>query len=144
MYQKTLVSLAGGLWAIMMTQLLSAQSLTITLENVKDSSGVIMLQLMQGEEEFNGATPAFASYLQRAQQGTMTFQSNNLPNGYFAVRIMHDLNGNGELDSNFVGMPTEPWAMSNNARGNFGPPTWEQVKFAVSDESVTQTIKLSK
>ena len=144
MYQKTLISVAGGLWALMMTQLLAAQSLTITLENVKESSGTIMLQLMHGEAEFKGEAAAFASYLQRAQQGTMTFQSNNLPNGEYAVRIMHDLNGNGELDTNFVGMPTEPWAMSNNARGHFGPPTWKQVKFTVSGESVSQTIKLSK
>ena len=56
---------------------------------------------------------------------------------------MHDENGNGELDANFVGIPREPWAFSNNARGNFGPPTWEDTKFELNGQA-TQTIELNQ
>ena len=58
------------------------------------------------------------------------------------ITVMHDRNDNGELDANFVGMPTEPWAFSNNATGSFGPPGWEQVKFAHQGDTV-QRIRLN-
>ncbi len=143
MHIRLMISLAGGLWALLMTQLLAAQTLTITLDNVATEKGTIMVQVMQGEAEFKGDTPAIASFMQRAQKGTMTFQA-SLPAGEYAFRVMHDVNDNGELDSNFVGMPKEPWAMSNNAKGNFGPPSWKSVKFTVADQPVSQTVKLSK
>jgi uncharacterized protein (DUF2141 family) len=49
---------------------------------------------------------------------------------------MHDRNGNGELDTNFVGIPKEPWAFSNNASGVLGPAKWQQAKFELAGETV--------
>ena len=82
--------------------------------------------------------------MQRASAGTMRFQANGLQRGEYAVRVLHDKNGNGELDTNLVGMPREPWAMSNNAKGNFGPPSWTDVKFQVDDGTSQQNIELSR
>ena len=56
---------------------------------------------------------------------------------------MHDENGNGELDANFVGIPKEPWGFSNNAKGKFGPPKWEDVQFSIGEEAVVQAISLN-
>ena len=52
-----------------------------------------------------------------------------IPPGAWAFSSFHDVNGNGELDTNLVGIPTEPWAFSNNARGAVGPPSYEQMEF---------------
>jgi uncharacterized protein (DUF2141 family) len=41
--------------------------------------------------------------------------------GKYAVVSMHDENGNGKMDYNFIGMPTEAWGTSRDARGTFGP-----------------------
>ena len=54
---------------------------------------------------------------------------------------MHDVNGNDALDSNIVGMPTEPYGFSNNAQGSFGPPAWQDARFAL-DGDLTQVIRL--
>ena len=51
---------------------------------------------------------------------------------------MHDLNGNGELDANFLGMPREPWAFSNNAVGRRGPAKWEDAKFEISADTTLE------
>jgi len=82
------------------------------------------------------------STVRRAQAGTMTFPVPELPGGEYAVRVAHDRNGNGKLDSNFVGVPTEPWAMSNNPSGGFGRPSWDQAKFHL-DGAVTKSLTLS-
>jgi uncharacterized protein (DUF2141 family) len=131
----------AGLLAIVWTGFLKAETLHITVTNVPQSQGTIMLQILSDEAEFNGDGSAIVSLMQRAQSGEMHFAA-TLPDGEYAFRVMHDLNDNGELDSNFVGMSTEPWAFSNNAVGKFGPPQWSDVRFELRDD-LTQTIDLN-
>ena len=118
-----------------------AESLTIVIENIEVAEGKIMIQVMSGEEEFSGSNDPIASVLMRARTEEMRFSTSNLPAGEYAIRVMHDINDNNELDVNYVGMPKEPYAFSNNAYGNFGPPEWEDVKFALHG-SITQKIQL--
>ena len=140
---KLILAIAAGLYSLLMTQYIGAETLTIVVTDITASEGMIMVQVMSNEEEFKGTQSPIASIMQRAQSGETTFSTSNLPAGNYAIRVMHDVNNNGELDSNFVGMPTEPWGMSNNAKGNFGPPKWSEVKFKL-DGTVTQTISLGK
>lgn len=137
----TLIGIAI-LWIGGITSAARADSLTVVIQNIEADEGAIMLQVMAGESEFNEKASPIVSLMQRANAGQISFSTSGLPAGEYAVRIMHDRNGNGELDSNFVGMPTEPWAFSNNATGRFGPPTWEQVKFSLAGDT-TQNITLN-
>ena len=130
------------LWGGGIATAVRAATLTVVIENNEADEGTIMLQVMADESEFAGETPPVASFMQRARPGELTFCTSGLPQGEYAVRVMHDRNDNGELDSNFVGMPTEPWAFSNNATGSFGPPGWEQVKFSHESDTV-QRIRLN-
>jgi uncharacterized protein (DUF2141 family) len=45
----------------------------------------------------------------------------NLDPGQYAIILFHDENGNGKLDRNALGVPTEPYGFSNNVRGFLGP-----------------------
>ena len=53
-----------------------------------------------------------------------------LPYGEYALKAYHDLNDNGELDRSPVGLPTEPYGFSNDARARFGPPRYAEARFA--------------
>ncbi len=69
-----------------------------------------------------------------------TFQ--NLPRGNYAVACYHDEDGNGKLNTNFLGIPTEGLGASNDAKGFFGPPKFKDAKFQViSDTSITVHIR---
>ncbi len=61
--------------------------------------------------------------------------------GEYAIKLYHDVNGNREHDRNFVGIPKEPYAFSNNARGNMSAASYEDAKFQVAvgenDHSIT-------
>ena len=46
------------------------------------------------------------------------------------------------MDSNFLGIPKEDYGCSNNALGFMGPRKWKDAQFEISNNSVTQTIKL--
>ncbi|MBC6697207.1 DUF2141 domain-containing protein [Hymenobacter puniceus] len=67
----------------------------------------------------------------------------DLPNGEWAVAITQDMNNNDKLDKNFVGIPTEPFAFSNNVRPTLAPPDFNECKFTVSGPRVV-AIKLTK
>jgi uncharacterized protein (DUF2141 family) len=55
----------------------------------------------------------------------------NVAPGTYAVAVMHDENGNGKLDSNFLGIPTEGYGVSNNHTHALSAPTWDESKFEV-------------
>lgn len=65
-----------------------------------------------------------------AGQGQTTF---TLPSGFYAVVAIHDEDGDGELDTNFLGIPREGLGSSNNPRGGFGPPRFEDARFTLKE-----------
>ena len=62
--------------------------------------------------------------------------------GPYAIKVFHDLNGNGKLDMNLVGIPTEPVAFSNNAKVNMRAPTWGEAMINVSSTMKYQYIDI--
>ena len=121
---------------------LRAAELIVHIENVPEGGGTLLIQILDSEAAFDGQEAAVASLILPATAPGVAFTTTALPAGRYALRVMHDRNGNQELDSNVVGMPTEPWGFSNNASGNFGPPSWSDARFELKD-SHTQTIRLN-
>ncbi|MGJ3701297.1 DUF2141 domain-containing protein [Variovorax sp. AFSI2.2] len=58
--------------------------------------------------------------------------------GRYALRAFADENGNGKLDANLMGMPTERYGFSNDAKGNRAAPAFEAA--AISVEADLQTV----
>ena len=65
----------------------------------------------------------------------------NLPPGRYAVSVFHDENGNGKLDANVVGIPTERYGFSRDARGKMGPPGFADAAIDLGADT-TITIQL--
>jgi len=49
----------------------------------------------------------------------------------YAVALFHDENGDGHLNTNALGIPTEGAGFSNNPTLYFGPPSLEKVRFTL-------------
>ncbi len=64
----------------------------------------------------------------------------NIPHGTYALAVFHDRNKNFKLDKNFVGVPSELYGFSQNARGTFGPPDWKDAKFTLTGELSEQSV----
>ena len=115
-----------------------AADLTVEIKGVATSNGQVFIALydkadgwMRGGLKNVGVT---------ANKDGVSYEFKDLPAGDYAISIYHDENGNGKFDTNLVGMPIEPYAFSNNAAGNFGPPTFEQAKFSVGADKTTVTL----
>ena len=121
-----------------------AETLTIVIENIRDTGGALQMQVLASQKQFeeDDATAKFmAQFREPTAESRVTLTTGNLPAGEYAIKIFHDVNSNGQLDTNFAGLPIEPYAFSNNARGRFGPATWEDAHFVLEDE-VTQVLHL--
>ena len=104
-------------------------------------SGMVMVALYDTAAAFDArsAAPVAATAVSASGQVVATFE--NLPAGDYAVKAFHDVNGDGQMNMNPFGIPTEPYAFSNNAVGNMGPARWSAAHFAVSGETA-QTISI--
>jgi uncharacterized protein (DUF2141 family) len=63
--------------------------------------------------------------------GAVTATFSDLTPGTYAVSVLHDENGNGKMDINVFGIPTEGWAVSNNVVTHMHAPSYEQASFPV-------------
>ncbi|MBC7867312.1 MAG: DUF2141 domain-containing protein [Gloeobacteraceae cyanobacterium ES-bin-316] len=71
---------------------------------------------------------------------TASFQ---VPYGKYAITIYQDLNGNGEADMNFLGIPKELIGFGNNYKP-FGEPKFESSSILFEATSTPQEIKMYK
>ena len=126
--RESLVTLVAVL-ALAAGSTLQAAELAVSIAGIESSSGMLMVAVLDSEAAFNGQSPAILSVMMPAKEHQVTFRTDALAPGEYGVRVMHDENGNGDMDENMVGMPTEPWGFSNNATGSFGPPGWADVRF---------------
>jgi len=112
-----------------------AADLELELSGITQGQGQIMVAVFADAGSWL-AKPVAVARAQAAEQkdGRLLISLNMLPvadAGSLALSIYHDVNGNGRLDKNGMGMPTEPYAFSNNASGMFGPPSFEKAQFSV-------------
>ena len=123
------------------TPIALASDLTVNVESIAQTQGTIVLGLFdEASYEGNGAVNG-ANLKVEGNDVTVTFEG--LEPGEYAVKLYHDINDDGEMNTNPFGMPTEPFAFSNDAKGRFGPAKWDAAKFSVSADGTVHTIKLN-
>jgi uncharacterized protein (DUF2141 family) len=107
--------------------------LEITVEGIDGDAGKVMVALHaeSGAAVFPDAQGAIAAQWVQAAPGRHRFVFTNLPPGRFAVAVFHDENDNDELDANVLGIPTEGYGFSRDARGMFGPPSFAEAAVEV-------------
>ena len=110
------------------TALASAANLTVTVKDVRNANGSVLIAVY----DLSGfGKPELAKAKQKAgaNAGEVKFVFQGLPAGKYAVAAFHDENGNGKLDRNSLGVPTEGYGFSNDAQGTTGPPNFNQAAF---------------
>lgn len=115
--------------------------LTVEVSNIKEMKGNVNVGLFTNENDFLKKS-AFGKIV-KADKNKVIVTFENLPAGSYAVSVIHDENENGELDSNFMGIPKEGFGFGNDAMGMFGPPSFDKtlIGWEGNDKSVTITMK---
>lgn len=116
--------------------------LTVIVEGLGSDEGQVMMALFDSEASFDGpAEPVRKAKLAIEKHAAAQTWSGLSP-GNYALRVFHDRNDDGELDSNWMGMPKEPFGFSQNPKLRFGPPSFEQARFELGAEPLIVKVRL--
>lgn len=66
----------------------------------------------------------------------------DIPPGSYAIAVIHDENMDGELETNFLGVPKEGYGFSNDAKGMIGAPSFPAASFSYDGKNLEMTISL--
>ncbi|MCC6965217.1 MAG: DUF2141 domain-containing protein [Nitrospira sp.] len=118
--------------------------LTIQVNGLISRQGQLIVNIFSTEDGFPASRErAHRSLVEPiSDQRTSTVTIADLSPGKYAVAVLHDQNVNGQLDTNFLGIPKEPTGTSRNVKGHFGPPKFQDAVFTLTSEALTITITL--
>jgi uncharacterized protein (DUF2141 family) len=120
------------------TDTIVSEGTTITVNvPVSSDKGNVIFGLYT-EENFMSAAPVQGLEAE-IMDGKATVTFINVAPGTYAITLLHDLNGNKQMDFDENGMPTEMYGVSNNVM-SMGPPMWNDAKFEVDNQPLTLDI----
>jgi len=120
-------------------------ALTIKVVGARNANGKIGVALFQSPEGFpEQASAAFRNELADIDSQTMSAEVvfRDLPQGVYAVSVLHDENMNGKLDKGLFGIPQEGYGASNNPGKKTRAPRFDEAKFSLSAPGQAIEIKL--
>jgi uncharacterized protein (DUF2141 family) len=120
----------------------SAARIVVTIDGLHSNQGNVFVGLYAGPAKFLQGNQSDAQRKVRASTGPMTVVFDNLPPGTYAVGAFHDENGNDHLDTNFLGLPVEGYALSNNVRAAMAKPTFQQAAFTVGEQGANVALHI--
>ena len=120
----------------------SAARIVVTISGLNTNAGGVYVGLYATPSKFLNGTQVDAMKKVRASTAPITVVFDNLAPGTYAVGAYHDENNNDHLDTNFLGLPTEGYALSNGVRAVTSKPTFQQAAFTVGDAGVAVSLQI--
>lgn len=119
-------------------------TLTVRVDQFPNARGHAGIAVWKGPRGFpEGIEHAVATTYVPIDGGRAVARFERLAPGSYAVTVFHDQNDNRRFDKNWVGVPREPWGVSNNIRPRLRAPTFEEarVDLAPGEQEVRITVR---
>jgi uncharacterized protein (DUF2141 family) len=98
---------------------------------VNKKKGEVMLALFASSKGFPYETSyAIQKIKGNTLNGSLELSFSNIPPGTYAIALFHDTNGDGKLNTNFMGIPKEGYGVSNNTYNTFSAPGYKESSFS--------------
>lgn len=135
MLRTVIVTLAASLAAAAQAQ----NCVTVEVHNVRPQQGMLMVAAYGEAEDFNKKPLSLQQVRPEGDKVRVAVCGATGP--AIAVSLFQDINGNGKLDTNVLGIPSEPWGASGKPSA-FEAPSWKTTNVAVDGQPVV--VKLSQ
>jgi uncharacterized protein (DUF2141 family) len=114
--------------------------LHVEISGINDIKGLMSIGVYSDEKGFPDKGKEFIGIDVEVNSQKIVYTFKDIPFGTYAIAVFHDVNSNTKLDTNFLGIPREGYAFSNNLFGAFGsPPGFKDASFKVTGD---KTIKI--
>ena len=123
----------------------ATSTLTVHVTGLRNATGKIYAFLFR---DGNGFPQDFTSAVAMkqveidAQPMTAKVVFDKIPQGAYAIVVLHDENMNGQMDFDAQGIPLEGYGISNNPPRRDAPPAADEAIFLVKQAEVATEIKL--
>jgi len=119
-----------------------AAEVTLVLEGLESASGEVQVDVFA---EAHAATFPYPEAgvlfeIRRPASAGAAIALGDFAPGRYAFFAMHDANGNGDLDRNLLGVPTEGYGFSNDATGALGPPSFDAAAVRVGEKGPARVV----
>ena len=119
-------------------------TLTVNITGINSIKRNVYVYLYTSEEGFPIEISKASGFKKlKVTKNSMTVYFKNLKSGTYAISVYQDIDTNGKINQNFLGIPKEPVGVSNNAEGFMVPPKYEDAKFNLNANKSID-IKLSE
>jgi uncharacterized protein (DUF2141 family) len=136
-------SLAPFFLLMLFSSNISSPELRLSLENIQEPRGSIYIAVYDNHADFlSEVKMRDKKIIPVSSAGSLEVVFSNLTAGNYAISCFHDLNGNGKIDTNMFGVPTEPYGFSNNVWPGFRAPYWEEASFKLHSSKELKQIFL--
>lgn len=117
----------------------------VQILNIRNSTGDVACALYESPDGFprdflRSATNIMMIKI-RDSQARCDFE--DIPPGRYALAVIHDENMNGKLDTNRLGIPTEGYGFSNDAKAVLSAPSFGAASFPYDGRNLALTISLN-
>lgn len=124
-------------------QALSMGDMEIRITGVRNSTGSISVNIFNQPVGFpNDPLKSFGWKTVRIVPDTVVIVFEDLPFGEYAVSVLHDENCNGKMEKNFLGIPQEGFAFSNNYAPKYQMPSFFDVRIKLKQAKIFVGLKM--
>ncbi len=115
-------------------------NITVEIDGLTKAGGTMVIGLFDNKKDFN-VTPVkfFRVTVKDLQAIKVVFM--DIPYNSYAISVYQDVNDNGKLDKNYLGIPTEPYGFSNDPVIITGP-SYEKSMFVLRENDISMKINL--
>ena len=104
--------------------------LNLRVENIRAGHGRIWVGVYTSAEDFLDRERARVLPYEITRPGDTTLRVDSLVVGEtYALAIFQDLDDNHDLNTNWLGLPAEPWAVSRPIQSYFRAPRFAEMSF---------------
>ncbi len=130
----SVLSVSLAFVCLFLTAPVLATALILDSTGAPSDAGKIGCSLYNSPAGFPQDATGRPGFWREVRNGGATCMFEGLAAGTYAVAVSHDANSNGKLDEIFLGVSTEAWDVSNNARPFLSVPTFDDTAFVIPDE----------
>lgn len=118
--------------------------IVVTIDGLRTCDGNMRVVLWASEDGFlRDPDSALRTMISVIEGESVEFVFPDLPFGEYAISAVHDEDGNGNMNRNLFGKPTEGYCISNGVRGGMsGPPEFDDASFTLETEELVLSMEM--
>lgn len=117
-----------------------SQTITIFVEELTSKSGIVNIGVFNSEQSYQTKTLPVAEASVEVITDNKISTCINLPEGKYAIAVFHDENGDNQLNTKKLGIPTEGVGFSGRLKSKIRAPKFNEALFHLQRDTAVHIV----